>query len=98
MYYQNYLPSEGVLVKTINRSVTVDPVNPTQKIEISKGYDLNDQTGSSNLDNSVEWDLKNERAIPIGSGIYLFDIEVPGVGHKILKWFGAMRPTDVSNF
>jgi hypothetical protein len=94
---------DGVLVKTIQRSVTNDPVKSIVeghdvKIELSDGYNLNDPTGSSNLDNSVEWDLKNEKAIPVGSGIYLFDIEVPGVGHKVLKWFGTMRPTDVSNF
>ena len=88
---------DGVLVRTLQRSVSIDPVT-NKKVEISDSYDLNDVTGSSNLDNSTEWDLKNEKFIPVGSGIYLFDIEVPGVGHKILKWFGAMRPTDVSNF
>ena len=89
---------EGVLVRTIIRSVTKDPVDLTKTVELSEGYNFDDQTASTNLDNSVEWDLKNEKAIPVGSGIYLFDIDVPGVGHKILKWFGAMRPTDISNF
>ena len=88
---------EGVLVRTIQRAITTDPVT-NKKIETSDGYYLGDRTGSINIDNTAEWDLKNDKAIPVSSGIYLFDIDAPGVGHRILKWFGAMRPTDVSNF
>jgi hypothetical protein len=25
-------------------------------------------------------------------------VDVPGVGEKVLKWFGIMRPTDLDNF
>ena len=88
---------DGVLVRTLVRALNIDPVT-NKKVEITNGYDLNDNTGSSALDNALDWDLKNQAAIPVASGIYLFDIDVPGVGHRILKWFGAMRPTDVSNF
>jgi len=88
---------DGVLVRTLTRALNIDPVT-NKKVEITNGYNLNDKTGSSALDNALDWDLKNASAIPVSSGIYLFDIDVPGVGHKILKWFGAMRPTDVSNF
>jgi hypothetical protein len=88
---------DGVLVRTLTRSLNIDPVT-NKKVEITNGYNLNDNTGSAALDNALDWDLKNQTAIPVASGIYLFDIDVPGVGHKILKWFGAMRPTDVSNF
>jgi hypothetical protein len=79
----------------LTRSLGVDPITQKQ-YEITNGYALN--TAETALDNSVSWDLKNQAAIPVSSGIYLFDINVPGVGHKVLKWFGAMRPTDVSNF
>jgi hypothetical protein len=88
---------DGTLVRTLDRALAIDPVS-NKKIETSDGYDLGDKTGSINLENTVDWDLKNEKNIPVGSGIYLFDIDAPGVGHKILKWFGAMRPTDISNF
>jgi hypothetical protein len=47
---------------------------------------------------SVNWDLKNQRNIPIASGMYLIHVDVPGVGEKILKWFGAIRPIDVDQF
>lgn len=47
---------------------------------------------------SLDWDLKNQAGIPIASGIYIVHIEIPDVGEKILKWFGAMRPPDLQNF
>ncbi len=47
---------------------------------------------------SLDWDLKNEKNIPIGSGTYIIHIEVPGVGEKILKWFGVLRPVDLDRF
>jgi len=47
---------------------------------------------------SLDWDLKNHKNIPIGSGVYIIHIEVPGIGEKILKWFGIMRPIDLDNF
>jgi hypothetical protein len=46
---------------------------------------------------SVEWDLTNTQGIPIASGVYLIHIEVPGVGEKVLKWFGTMRKVDLNN-
>ncbi len=46
----------------------------------------------------VDWDLKNHVNIPISGGVYIIHVEVPGVGEKVLKWFGAMRPVDLENF
>jgi len=48
--------------------------------------------------NYLDWNLKNQVGIPISSGVYLIHIEVPGVGEKILKWFGVVRPVDLNNF
>jgi len=48
--------------------------------------------------NFLDWNLKNSVGIPISSGVYLIHIEVPGVGEKILKWFGIVRPVDLNNF
>jgi hypothetical protein len=47
---------------------------------------------------SLDWDLKNNKGIPIAGGTYIIHIEVPGVGEKILKWFGIMRPIDLDSF
>jgi hypothetical protein len=88
---------EGTLIKVIERSVTVDPIDG-KKIEISDGLADPVNTVRINYDNTAEWDIKNQSNITVASGIYLFDITAPGIGHKILKWFGAVRPTDISNF
>lgn len=45
----------------------------------------------------VDWSLKNHQDIPISSGLYIMHIEVPGVGEKIIKWYGAMRQIDLNN-
>lgn len=46
----------------------------------------------------IEWDLTNEARIPISGGMYMFHVNVPDVGETTIKWFGAMRPTDLENF
>lgn len=45
-----------------------------------------------------DWDLKNEYGITIASGVYIMHIDAPGLGEKIVKWFGALRPIDLNNF
>lgn len=47
---------------------------------------------------SIDWDLKNQAGIPIASGVYIIHVDVPGVGERILKWFGALRPPDLQSF
>ena len=47
---------------------------------------------------SVDWDLKNDHGIPIASGLYIIHIDATGVGEKILKWFGVLRPVDLDTF
>jgi hypothetical protein len=46
----------------------------------------------------INWDLKNQAIIPIASGMYIIHVEAPGVGEKILKWFGVMRPIDLDAY
>jgi len=47
---------------------------------------------------SVDWDLKNCANVPVASGIYIIHVKAPGVGERVIKWFGVLRPTDVSDF
>lgn len=47
---------------------------------------------------SLDWDLKNHQAIPVASGVYLMHIDVPGVGEKVIKWFGTIRQIDLNSF
>lgn len=46
----------------------------------------------------LDWDLKNQANIPVASGMYIIHVEVEGVGEKVLKWFGVMRPVDLDTF
>ncbi|MEA3444606.1 MAG: T9SS type A sorting domain-containing protein [Bacteroidota bacterium] len=45
-----------------------------------------------------DWDLKNQYGITIASGVYIIHIDADGLGEKILKWFGALRPIDLNAF
>jgi hypothetical protein len=45
---------------------------------------------------SLEWDLKNGKGIPIASGVYLIHISAPGIGDRVIKWFGVTRALDAS--
>ena len=46
---------------------------------------------------SIDWDMKNSKAIPIASGVYLIHVEVPGIGETIIKFFGGVRQVDLEN-
>ena len=50
-----------------------------------------------NRDYFIDWDMKNNQAIPIASGVYLIHVEVPDVGETIIKFFGGMRQPDLEN-
>ncbi|WP_343630873.1 T9SS type A sorting domain-containing protein, partial [Fluviicola sp.] len=43
----------------------------------------------------IDWDLKNTIGVPVASGVYLIHVEVPGVGERIVKFFGGMRQVDL---
>jgi hypothetical protein len=47
---------------------------------------------------SIEWDLKNYAGIPIAGGVYIIHVKADGVGEKIVKWFGSLRPIDLNAF
>lgn len=46
----------------------------------------------------LDWDLKNDKGIPIASGVYLIHINAFDKGEKVLKWFGIMKPIDLDTF
>ena len=46
----------------------------------------------------VDWDLKNYAGIPIAGGLYLIYVKIDGVGEKVVKWFGSLRPIDLNAF
>ncbi len=46
----------------------------------------------------VDWDLKNDAGIPISGGVYIIHVKADGIGERTLKFFCAMRPTDLNAF
>lgn len=46
----------------------------------------------------LDWDLRNQVNVPIAGGVYICHIDAPGIGEKVIKWFGVMRPVDLQNF
>ena len=44
---------------------------------------------------SIDWDLNNHKNIPVAGGVYLIHVDVPGIGEKVLKFFGGMRQIDL---
>jgi hypothetical protein len=80
----------GTLVRTFDRDVAgqedINIVSQGSEFVHSKRLPFQD------------WDLKNQSGISVASGLYIIHVDVPGVGEKILKWFGVMRPLDLQNY
>lgn len=47
---------------------------------------------------SLDWDLNNHKGIPVASGVYLIHVDAPGIGEKVIKWFGTIRQIDLDSF
>ncbi len=45
----------------------------------------------------LDWDLKNEKGIPISSGVYLIHVNAPKFGEKVIRWFGVTRQVDLQS-
>jgi hypothetical protein len=49
----------------------------------------------------VDWDMKNNKGVPIASGMYLIHVKIKtdqGDKETVLKWFGIMRSLDITSF
>lgn len=80
------------LVKIINL-----PHTCTVKIFNMSGTLIRDFSKSSDQ-TWIDWDITNASDVPVASGVYIIHVSVPNVGDKVLKWFGVLRPADLSNF
>ena len=74
----------GTLIRQYNRDVASD-TSPGAEADVT------------NLETSLAWDLKNTQGIPIACGLYLIHIK-SDQGERVLKWFGVLRPLDLSTF
>ena len=46
----------------------------------------------------VDWDTRNAKGLAIASGMYLIHINADGIGETVVRWFGAMRPVDLTTY
>jgi len=54
----------------------------------SSGYLIRKIT-KNDTNSYYQWDLTDKIGNQIANGMYIIHIEVPGVGEKVLKWFGS---------
>lgn len=80
-------------VKVINL-----PEKATIKIYTLDGALIKTITKNDPNSSFIDWDIKNEKGIPIASGMYLVHVNIPNIGETVIKWFGAMRPVDLISF
>jgi hypothetical protein len=49
----------------------------------------------------VSWDLKNDKGVPVASGVYLIHVRAEfddgSMEERVIKWFGVGRKFDPSN-
>ncbi|MEM1319053.1 MAG: hypothetical protein AAGG75_02290 [Bacteroidota bacterium] len=50
----------------------------------------------SQISPAVEWDLENNKGIPVASGTYIIHIDAFELGERVIKWFGVARQFDPS--
>lgn len=84
----------GTLVRTIKRDVTGQE---DLYVDNTSGGGTSDYRQAKRI-SYVEWDIKNQNNISLASGLYIIHIDAPGIGEKIIKWFGVMRPLDVQSY
>ncbi len=88
-YEQNQLES---IIKIINLpkecTVSIYTVNGTLVRRFTKDSPIT----------SIDWDLNNHQKIPVASGVYLIHVDAPGIGEKVVKWFGTIRQLDLNSF
>jgi len=46
----------------------------------------------------MDWDTRNAKGLPIASGMYLIHVNADKIGEKVIRWFGAMRPIDITTY
>jgi len=46
----------------------------------------------------VDWNIRNTKGLPVASGMYLIHVQAEGIGEKVIRWFGAMRPVDITTY
>ncbi|MBB4081012.1 hypothetical protein GGR28_003653 [Lewinella aquimaris] len=76
---------DGKFIRQYNRDETAAMLRGTNR-----------PVGERQISPALEWDLKNQKGIPVASGVYLIHVNAPGYGERTLKFFGVQRQFDPS--
>nr|MBP6315616.1 hypothetical protein [Chitinophagaceae bacterium] len=95
--YYAYSEYEGSRVDNRVKIINL-PTKATIKIYTLDGALVKTISKNDQKTNFVDWDIKNDKGIPVASGMYIVHVNLPDIGETVLKWFGAMRPVDLISF
>ena len=96
-YYSYSAYETGSQLETKVRFINV-PTGSTISIYTVDGTLVRRLGPTSGTATTLDWDLHNHTGLPIAGGVYLIHFNVPGIGERVVKWFGTMRPVDVNAF
>ncbi len=77
---------DGRYIRQFQRDERASPYNTTQNLG----------TRAKQFAPDLEWDMKNDKGIPVASGVYLIHIAAEGLGQRTLKFFAINRQFDPS--
>ena len=95
--YYAYAGYEANRVDTRVRIINL-PTKATISIYSLDGALIRKLTKDNANASYVDWDIRNAKNLPIASGMYLIHVSADGIGETVLRWFGAMRPVDVTQY
>lgn len=96
-YYSYSTYETGSQLETKVRFVNV-PTGSVISIYTIDGTLVRRLGPTSGTATTLDWDLHNHTGLPIAGGVYLIHFKVPGIGERVVKWFGTMRPVDLNSF
>ena len=94
--YYGYSGYEGNRFDTKVRIINL-PTQATVNIYTLDGS-LIRSLSKNDLNPYLDWDVRNTVGLPVASGMYLIHVNAVGIGETVIKWFGAMRPIDVTSY
>ena len=96
-YYSYCTYEKSSQLETKVRFVNV-PTGSTISIYTVDGTLVRRLGPTSGTATTLDWDLHNHTGLPISGGVYLIHFNVPGIGERVVKWFGTMRPVDLNSY
>jgi hypothetical protein len=93
--YYGYAGYETGRLDTRVRIVNL-PRTATINIYSTDGTLIRTLTKDNPNQSFIDWDTRNAKGLSIASGMYLVHVKADGIGEKIVRWFGAMRPVDLT--